>query len=181
VLAVWADARDAEHPGRADLHAVRLQSANATPLGAEQRIVETRAHSHSPTLALAGSDVVLAWVEDALPPERRAGTVNVVELDAQAKPRRAPVSLTPAAGDPLSVSLSCVDERCKAGLAVDRGGTAELQVVDMASPNKLATLTDLAESAAQSVSPVLLGNELFYADLAGPQQGRVRRLFIEWK
>jgi hypothetical protein len=181
VLALWADARDAEQPGWADLHAVRLRAADASALAPEQRIVETRAHSHSPALALRGAQPVVAWIEDALGQQRNAA-LKVASLDAQGRVTGAADTVNIGPGNPLSVALSCEAQACSAALLVDRGGSAQLRAVPLFQATKPRELSDVAEAAAQSVRPVLLGSQLFFADLAaGQQQGVVRRMLIDWK
>ncbi|HEY6561037.1 MAG TPA: hypothetical protein VI072_27365 [Polyangiaceae bacterium] len=181
VLALWADARDAEQPGVADLHAVRLRATNATALAPEQRIVETRAHSHSPSLALRGTQPVIAWLEDALG-QQRSGALKIASLDAQGLVTGAAATVNAGPGNPLSVALSCEGQECNAALVVDRGGSAEIRAVPLFQPTKPRELTDVADAAAQSVPPALLGSQLFFADLdGGQQQGVVRRMLIDWK
>ncbi|HMJ11081.1 MAG TPA: hypothetical protein VK524_06715 [Polyangiaceae bacterium] len=180
VLAVWSDARDAEQPGVADLYSIRLRSSNASVVSPEQRLTETRAHSHSPALALRGSSPVVAWIEDAIGQQSTAA-LKVASLDAQARLAGAPLTVSAKPGNPLSVALSCEADACYAALVVDRGGSAEIRAIPLAQPGKRAVLSELSDAAAQSVPPSLLGSELFFADLSGQQQGHVRRILIEWK
>jgi hypothetical protein len=184
VIAAWADARDAEQPGWADIFAARLRASDASPIAAEQRVVQTRAHSHSPVLARRGAQSVLAWIEDPVTGEKRRASVNIVDLDEQARVSSATLAVTAADGSPLSVALSCWAEKCRAVMPVDLGDTAELQsfeVTGRAHASKVIRLAQLAEAAGQAVAPVLIGSELFYSDLAAHQHGRVRHMRLEWE
>lgn len=180
VLCTWADARDPEHPASADVYGMRLQASDASPLSAERRLVETRAHSHSPVLASRGATPILAWIEDALEGEARPGSVRVAELDAQGRVTGTPAVIAVSRGEPLNVALDCTRDTCRAIVALDFGETAELDAIELAEPRKWKRLLGLSAMAAQAVAPVLLGSELFYADLAGQKLGRVRWAKLDW-
>jgi hypothetical protein len=180
VVCVWADARDAEHPAIADLYSVRLQVSDASPLAAELRLTETRAHSHSPALGARGAVPVLAWIEDALEGEGQHGSVNFAELDAQGRIAGKPEKASMPRGEPLNVALDCSRDICRAVAAVDAGETAELEALQLSKPGKWKRLLDVSEAAAQTSPPVLVGSDLFFADVAGPKLGRVRWVKLEW-
>jgi hypothetical protein len=184
VIAAWADARNAEPEGWADIYTARLKSADASPLGGEQRVASTRLHSHSPALGALGTSTVLAWI-DSTPESTLAGDdtgVRIVRLDAEAKAAGNPALLTPSSGVATAVSLDCSAERCRGVLSVDAAGSSELAGFEWKSdaaprPRRLLTLTG---PAAQLVSPVLLGSEAFFADLVD-HKARVRRMGIVWE
>jgi hypothetical protein len=184
VVAAWADARNAQPEGWADIYTARLKNADAAPLGTEQRAAATRLHSHSPALAALGANTVLAWV-DSQPDSTLAGDdtgVRVVRLDAEARAAANPVLVAPSSGVATEVALECNGERCRALSSVDAAGTSELHAFEWKSdaasrPRRLVTLSG---PAAQSVFPVLLGNDAYFADMAD-HNARVRRMGIVWE
>jgi len=183
VLAAWADSRNSETQGWADIYTARLRPADAAPLSAEERVAATPVHSHSPVLAALGTETILAWVdappEGSLPSE--GSGVRVVALDAQGHAAGAP-ALVATAGAPSGVAFDCAAGRCRAVVSSDVGGNTELAAFEWkagAAPRP-ARLLSLSGPASQAGSPVLLGNELFFADQVD-HKARVRRMGIAWE
>jgi hypothetical protein len=183
VIVAWADARDAEHPGWADIHGAKLRASDGEPLAAEHRIAESRLHSHSPVLAALGTNTVIAWIDhepEASSPAAGTG-VRIALLDDKASTSGEPATISASGGTPRSLALEC-SARCRFVMSVDPAGRGELQAFEW-QPGvdpKIVRLAGLSGPGAQSVAPTLLGRELFYADQAGATQGRVRRMLIDW-
>jgi hypothetical protein len=185
VLVVWADARDAEQPGSADLYARRLKVADASPLAAEARLTTTQPHSHSAALAAWGDAAALAWVEsrdtseaaDVDAPEVR---VAVIGSDVATLERITPIR--PNAGTPQSVALDCAPDGCNIVMAVELAGRSELQAtrIGQNGATSARTLSSLADPGAGEVPPALWGNQLFYAD-GGDGGARLRRMLVSWQ
>src|SRR5208337_2572845 len=60
--AVWSDTRESPM-NRADIFLRRFAIGDGHVLGAEQRLFETPAHSHSPILSSNETGVAIAWME----------------------------------------------------------------------------------------------------------------------
>lgn len=184
-LLAWADARDGAEPGWADIYLARIDNAKAKPLAPEQRLMATRPHSHSPVLAPLGKGAVIAWVE-ARPRNVLASDspgIRIAQLDANGRFVSPPAIIPGDGGSPTSVGLSCQDGMCGVVLGVDVGRRAVLQAFEWHPGGKsphLSRLTGLTGPAGESVFPVLLGRELFFADQTRDRGGRVRRVRIQW-
>jgi hypothetical protein len=183
-LLVWADAREGEQPGFADIWLTRLRASDAAPAGEEQRLLRTRPHSHSPVLSPSGNAVVVAWLEEQ-PEGPTAGGgagVRIGRLDQDGRFLEAPDIVAAAGGAPTSLAVDCVGSVCHVVMSVDVAGKSELQALPWAptQPPRVVPLATLTGPHGQSVSPVLIGPQLFYGDQAG-SRGRVRRLAIEWQ
>jgi hypothetical protein len=173
VVVAWSDARQSEQPGSADPYALLLDARDGAPVGSEVLLATTRPHSFSPALARSGDDVVVAWLE------ADGGGVRIGRLDASAK-LPAPATIA-TVGSPTALTLAC-GERCRVVAAVDRGGQGELVTADwsaQAGPGALRRISRLPGPAGQAASPTLRGDELVFSDQAR-EQGRVRRMLVEW-
>jgi len=82
VLAVWADARESQTPGTADIHAALLSPKDATRQK-ELRLSATRPHSFAPALRAYGAGMLVAWLESKT--DESAAGVYVGVLDDQAQ------------------------------------------------------------------------------------------------
>ncbi len=184
-LLAWADARDGAQPGWADIYLSRIDNSNAKPLAPEQRLMATRPHSHSPVLAAFGKNAVVAWVE-ARPQNLLASDspgIRIGELDPDGHFISPPVVVPGDGGSPTSVGVSCTDAMCGVVMSVDVGHRAVLQAFEwhpgQAQPH-LSRLSGLTGPSGESVFPVLLGRDLFFADQAHDGGGSVRRIRIQW-
>lgn len=184
IWAVWSDAREAENPGWGDLFVVRLGQDGA-PLGPEQRLFRTAAHSHSPVLAQRGDgSVVLAWIEGTGAAE--AGEGNGAELrfavlgDGATPGEHEPSAVRFDAGAPRTVSLDCAEASCNYVVMLDLGGRAEIAAgrwgAGALPPRSLVSLT---RATAQAVAPVLIDDQVLYGDTVDGQ-GLVRQLTLSW-
>ena len=184
VFSVWADARDTENPGWADIYALRLRSLDAAPDGAELLLARTRLHSHSPALASFGAGAIVAWVEHE-PGTSDGGQgagIYLAELDGALKLVGKPTLVPVRGAVPTSVALECSETRCRVVTSVELGGRSELRACEWqrGSTPQLSRLVGLTATSAQSVSPSLVSGELYYADLA-QSRGIVRRALIDWQ
>ncbi len=184
VLAVWADARDSAHEGWADIYAARLAAKDANPIGVEQRLMQTRPHSHSPVLAPFGNGAAVAWIEARPdnPLKDDSPGLRIGQLDDQAHFVSPPALVPARGGAPTSVSIDCDGDRCHGVLGADVDGNAELQAFvwrpgNTPSPTRLAAVSG---PAGESVSPALVDGQLFFADQPVAGKGRVRRMLIDW-
>jgi hypothetical protein len=90
--------------------------------------------------------------------------------------------VNPQTGVPTAVALDCTAERCHVLLSVDAAGSSELAAFEWKSDaaSRPRWLVTLSGPAAQSVFPVVLGSEAFFADLVD-HKARVRRIGIAWE
>jgi hypothetical protein len=185
VLAAWADAREGEQPGWADIWTLRMRASDGAPLGEEQRLARTRPHSHSPALATLGNNAVVAWIEeqpDSAVPTDGAG-FRIGRLDQDGRPLDTPDTVQGAGGVPTSLALDCPQAECHVVMSVDVGGRSEMQAVRWTPgrPARAVPLVTLTGPHGQAVSPVLLGRQIFYADQVAGDRGRVRKLVMDWE
>ena len=93
----WADPRDDETGGQADMYYAKISARDAKREGPEVRALASATHSRSPTLTGAGDGVALAWIED--PPlgvdTQTPGPFGamLLSVDASGKARGEPVLL----------------------------------------------------------------------------------------
>ncbi len=81
-LAIWADARDSEQPGSADIYATALRASDANRSLAELCLQKTRTHSFAPVAHAYGSGALVAWLESASErTDGEAAHVNFAVLD----------------------------------------------------------------------------------------------------
>jgi hypothetical protein len=81
-LAVWADARDSDRAGSADIYATVLRASDANRSGAEGALQKTRAHSFAPVARAYGGGALVAWLEAASDrAEGEPAHVNFATLD----------------------------------------------------------------------------------------------------
>lgn len=183
-LVAWSDARDKEHPGVGDIYVALLKGADASLLGAEQVVAKTPRHSRSPALSALGKGALLAWIEESVSASGEPGDAEarVVELGADGRPVGSSVGVSASAGPPGAVAVDCEDERCRVLLLVQRERGPELWVADwsagkLGAPRRLLGLTS---GVPLTIPPAVLGPEVLLADRAG-NQGRARRLLVDWK
>ena len=180
-LAVWADSRDSEQPGTADIYATALRASDANRSDAELCLQKTRSHSFAPSTHAYGSGALVVWLESAS--ERAEGEpahVSFAVLDEAGRPVGSVQNVSVGGGTPLTVGLDCVERRCQAVVSVDANGRGELYAIAFRE-GKLANPVRIRSSnnGASSVAPIIRGSEVYITEV---QQGvaRLRRLQLEW-
>jgi hypothetical protein len=184
VWAVWSDTRESNER-RGDIFLLRLAQTDGHELAAEQRLFETPAHSHSPQLSAYHSGVIVGFMETEPREAQPEGiaSVRVARLDAAGHPsvmRQVQVSR----GVPASFGIDCAGDTCRLAVAVDVGGTGQIEVATL-DPQASGTIhtTALIRSlgpADESVSPVIVGNDVYWVDRGTGKRVRVMRAAVEW-
>jgi hypothetical protein len=184
VWAIWSDTRDSATK-RGDIFLSRLAQSDGRSLSPEQRLFQTPAHSHSPQLAAFASGVVTAFIETEPREAQPAGiaSVKVARLDDAGRPAGVrQVEITD--GVPSGFGIDCSANTCRVAVAVDLGGTGQIEVgsFDPQASNPIRT-TALVRSqgpADESVSPVLVGTDVYWVDRSAEKRVRVMRAAVEW-
>ena len=180
-LAVWADARESEQAGSADIYASALRSSDAKAAGAELALQKTRTHSFAPVARAYGSGALVAWLEAAS--ERSEGEpahVNFAMLDEAGRVTGSVQSVNVGGGTPVTIGLDCAQQACHAIVSVDAGGRGELYAIafhdgKVENPVRIRT----SNGAAFSVAPLVHGSEVYIGE-AVQGRARLRRLQLEW-
>lgn len=175
VVLVWADARDPERPGLADVWATRLSPVDGKPIEAEHRLAATPDFSHSPVLGTAGSRGFAAWIEEAASAENGAGAVlRFAEIDEAARIVGASTRVDALGGLPTSLTLACGPSACSALVDVATTRSPLLVRVPLVPEPQVTRLLGLAGAAGQSVPLVALGELFFFGEQATSERARVR-------
>jgi hypothetical protein len=194
IFLAYADARDGQ---AADIYFSRLD-AETLRVKDGGRVYASRAHSHSPKLALAGDHIFLTWIEDTseTPGSTPSGaTGRVAEIDTSGHLVSSPFVVEapkPAAGASASSGVAAITFTCSGVTAntchlafaasLDQGqalyGLTLGSDLSPGSPAKLANLAtasltdaslDFAEPGASVLSLLEQGSS-----------GRVRLLKLDW-
>ncbi|MDI3283266.1 hypothetical protein [Polyangium sp. 15x6] len=187
---VWSDARGNPDEGAGDIHVVRLDTRTLQKAGPETRLYTSPGHSRSPTIALAGDRVVVAWIEeaahDAKPEETEAG-VRIAILDERgALAGSSRLVRGEEQSAVTSVALACGPSKCRGVLTSALRDSMNLDAFELspgAPPGPLKALATLTGGANADVSPSFAGREgtsLFFGDDAIGGTGRVRFMTIGW-
>lgn len=180
ILAAWSDARGPA-PGVADIYVRRLNDKDLVPLAADSALAQTASHSRSPVLQRLGDGAAAFWIEEPTPGSDRGATAMLAELDAAGNAVTGSVSAVDLAGAPRGIGATCGNGICRvvAAVAATDGGalTGFEWRRNRVEPRRLVALHTLPRDAKPSV----VGDEVFYADEARPNDGRVRRLRVEWQ
>lgn len=180
-LAIWADARESEDPGSADIYAAAVHGTDAARVGSEICLQKTRPHSSSPMAVPYGKGAFVAWLEAAADNEANApASLSFVVLDDAAKPVGAVQSVSFGSSSPITLGLDCVNQLCHLVVSADAGSRGELFAVIVKDGKASAPVRIRSSNNAPSgVAPVVHGRDVFVSDL---QQGRarLRRLQLEW-
>ena len=180
-LAVWADSRESEQAGSADIYVAALRGADANRGANEICLQKTRTHSFAPVAREYGSGALVAWVESASDnAEGEAAHLNLAVLDDTGKVLGAVQSINVGDGTPVTLGLDCSQQVCHAIVTTDEsahGALYAITVRDGRASN--AVRIRLSNNAPSSVAPVVHGSEVYIADA---QRGlnRLRRLQLEW-
>ncbi|HET7538368.1 MAG TPA: hypothetical protein VFK05_00805 [Polyangiaceae bacterium] len=179
-LAVWADARDSERAGSADIYAVALRN-DGSRAAAENALLRTRTHSFAPSTRAYGSGALVAWLEAASEhAESEPAHVNLAVLDESAHVVGDVQSVNLPGGTPVTLGLDCAQQACHIVVAVEASARADLYAIGFRD-GKVQTPVRIRSTngSPSSVAPLVHGTEVYIADA---QQGgtRLRRLQLEW-
>ncbi|HEY0463375.1 MAG TPA: hypothetical protein VGC79_04160 [Polyangiaceae bacterium] len=179
-LAVWADSRESERAGSADIYASALRGSDANRSGAELCLQKTRPHSFAPIARAYGSGALVAWLEAASDrAEGEPAHVNFAVLDEAGRLTGGVQSVT-VGGTPVTVGLDCAGQTCHAVVSVDADSRGELYAISF-QDGKIATPVRIRSNhgAPSSVAPLVRGAEVYVTEA---RQGltRLRRLQLEW-
>lgn len=184
VWAIWSDTRESTAK-RGDIFLARLKQSDGRAVSAEQRVFETPAHSHSPQLATCQSGVVAAFMESEPREAQPSGiaSVRIARLDDNGRPivmRQVSVS----EGVPSGYGLDCGPDQCRIAVAVDLGGTGQIEVASFdpqkSTPIQTIPLIRSQGPADESVSPVIAGNDVYWVDRGTEKRVRVMRAAVNW-
>ncbi len=188
VYVVWSDARQNPDEGTGDIYAVRLDARTLREVGPPMRLFASPGHSRSPTAAVAGDNVIVAWIEDAASETANADAgVRIATLDGRGALVGAPILVH---GDDTStissVAMTCAAARCRGVTAAAIRESMQIDAFDLnpgAPPGPRKTVVTLSGGANADVSPTFAGpsaNNLFFGDDSVGGSGRVRHLSIAW-
>jgi hypothetical protein len=180
-LAVWADTRDSEQAGTADIYASALRASDANRGAAELCLQKTHSHSFAPTSHAYRSGALVAWLESASDrAEGEPAHVSFAVLDEAGRLVGGVQNVNVGGGSPLTVGLGCSEQVCHALVSVDASGRGELYSIAFRQ-GKLENPVRVRSSnyAASSVAPIVHGSDVYITEV---QQGvaRLRRLQLEW-
>jgi hypothetical protein len=180
-LLVWADARDAEAPGSADIYAAALRAGDVARIAPEVCVQKTRAHSFAPEARSYGKNTLVAWLESAAETGNdEPAHISFAQLDEAAHLVDSVQSVTFASGTPVTLGLECNGTSCHAIVSVDDNAHNLLYAVSF-QDGKASSAVQIRSGLGvpSSVAPVLHGREVYVADT---QQGRshLRRLLLDW-
>jgi hypothetical protein len=182
-VVAWADARDPSQPGEADIFIQRLSTRDATPLGDERRVLETRGHSFAPALGRLGDGLALIWLERGAADVPGSAGVLFQRLNATGELTGEPERVPLDEGEPTALAADCSGETCRLIVAVRAGSDAMLLAGmrrQQGEPVSLKRIAALGSKSAGAVPLVLLGEELLYADVSDDGGWRVRRALLDW-
>lgn len=182
VLVAWADARKPDRPGEADIYLARVATRDATPMGSERLLLETRGHSFAPVLRALGDGFLLAWLERGSPEVEGSAGLVFQALDATGASRGEPERVPLGDDEPASLAVDCVGDTCRFVMALRSGEDARLVagVRRVGSPVRFRRIVSLGSKSAARVPLGLSGDELVYADVDGEGRWRVRRALVDW-
>ncbi len=180
VIAVWADSRESERAGNADIYAAALRIGDAGRDAPEVCLQKTRAHSFAPVARAHDGGALVAWLEAAS--DDAAGNpahVSFAQLDEAGRVVGAVQSAPFPGGIPVTLGLDCDAQSCHAIIALDASARGELYAVSFDGKASTPVRIRTSMNAPSSVAPVVHGREVYVADI---QQGvaHVRRLLVDW-
>lgn len=182
-IVAWADARDPQQPGEADIFVTRIATRDAAPLGSERSVLPTRGHSFAPALEPFDGGLLLAWLERGTPEVAGSAAVVVVPLDASGASKGEPLRFPLEQGEPGALAVDCAADSCRFVVSV-RSGTEAALLAGAFAPRGaslgLRKLAALGSKAAAGVPLGLEGADLVYADADADGRWRFRRALVDW-
>ncbi len=180
-LAVWADSRETEQAGAADIYVAALRGTDAARAAAEVCVQKTRTHSFAPVARAHAGGAVVAWLEAAAEnADGEPAHVSFAQLDEAGHVTGSVQNVSVGGGTPVTVGLDCSEQTCHAIVAVDENAHGALYAISFeAGKASAAVRIRSSMSAPSSVAPIVHGSDAYVADV---QQGvaHVRRLRLDW-
>jgi hypothetical protein len=188
VIVVWSDARQSAEEGNGDIYAVRLDVRTLREVGPPMRLFASPGHSRSPSVALAGDNVVVAWIEDAATDAASPDTgVRIAVIDGRGTLAGAPILIRGEERSTItSVALTCTQARCRGVTASAIRESMQIDAFEVspgAPPGPRKTIVALSGGPNADVSPSFASssaNTLFFGDDSMAGTGRVRFMSIGW-
>jgi len=191
VVLAWADPRESPRDGFADIYSVALSPRDARPLGREERVLSTAAHSRSPVLAKTPSGAALAWIEEApaAAASQEARGAMFALLDEKAHPVREPTKLQLRdEGIVTAITLDAGDSGRLVHAVAARVSHDELSLDAVRIPTDEGGAIDswplvvLDGPSSMDEALALHGDHLLFSD-DGPDasDARLRRALLDWR
>lgn len=186
VRLAWADGRDGQADGRADIYTCLVHAHDAKRAGEETRLLATVAHSRTPQLANTDAGTLVAWIEEAPAgaetPHASGYGAMLAKLDGQGRADGEPIKL-PFGGDgaATSVTLGDLGSGLRAVVARTKARSVALDAVDWNAPARAYPLLTLDGPPSLDVQMVVQDGLLYFND-DGPEAAdrRVRRARLAW-
>ncbi len=180
-LVVWADSRESEQAGAADIYVAALRGTDAARAATEVCVQKTRAHSFAPVARSHAGGAVVAWLEAAAEnADGEPAHVSFAQLDDTGRVTGGVQNVALGGGTPVTLGLDCSEQMCHAIIAVDENSRGALYATSFeAGKTSAAVRIRSSMSAPSSVAPIVHGSDVYVADV---QQGvaHVRRLRLDW-
>jgi hypothetical protein len=180
-IAIWADARESELPGAADIYSAALRGTDANRTANEICLLKSRPHSFAPAAQAYGTGALVAWLESAA--DSAGGEpahVAFAVLDAAGQVQGSVQSVSVGNGTPITLGLDCVELVCHAVVAVDEDAHGALYAITVqGGRTSNAVRIRSSNNPPSSVAPLVHGTEVYVSDVA-QGLGRLRRLQLEW-
>jgi hypothetical protein len=189
LFVTYSDPRDHSDTGNADVFVQKRSTANLSRVGDEARMALTPLHSHSPKISQIGEALFGGWIEQIVnetKPEGITPGAKFIRLDpSTARPLGALMSSNQTEqGNPTSLSFACDQDGCKAVMSVSTDDGARLDVFPFAPSRRSfdpVALTQLGGSPGQDVSPIVIGDNVYYIDDISAGDTRIRRAQVKWR
>lgn len=180
-LAIWADARESELPGAADIYSAALRGTDAGRTANEVCLLKSRPHSFAPTAQAYGTGALVAWIESTA--ENAGGEpahLALAVLDAAGLVQGSVQSIPIGAGTPITVGLECAEQVCHAIVAVDEDAHGALYAITVQGGRASGAVRIRSTNHPPSnVAPVVHGADVYVSEVVRGS-GRLRRLQVEW-
>lgn len=184
VWSVWSDSRGSKDK-RADIYLARLSQGDGRAAAPEQRLFQTPAHSHSPQLSACQGGVVVGFLEMEPHESQQEGiaSVRIARIDDKGHPGKLR-TVTVSAGAPTGFGVDCSASECHLAVTVDLGGIGQVEIAsfDPRGDAQIHTvpLVRSLGPADQSISPSVVGNDVYWVDRTTETRVRVMRAAAEW-
>lgn len=188
VHCVWSDVQNGGLRDAAQLYGSVLDPATANPKGPPEPLTSGEDSAHSPQLiSTSEGEPLVAWISQ---PNSDLARLHVGVLAAGGSSLRLATKWWKD-GDVRDFSVECASpSECRAAVIVTEGEEEEaprvsLWVLSGLAPSAQGIRETLAvplwAPSSEGVSPVLLGDEIYYSDRAEDGSGwRLRRVTIDW-